>query len=357
MTKIFYFIITICSIQFLSAQNQTTTIEMSSANWDLPKGAKFEKFDNRKTLILPRSRATVKNLQFKNGTIEVDIYANSKRSFAGITFRKQNNTMEEVYMRMHKANQADAIQYTPIFNNESNWQLYREYQANVSFKNIGWNTLKIDVNNQIADVYVNGNKVLTIDNLRTEQTNGGIGLFALFTNRFSNFRVTHKKPISKEITTKENIIDPTIISQWNITQAKPYTSEDLSFKSFVNYNYSTVKTESSGLLPISKYVKKSTSGNFEQNKEDYIVASKTIHSKKEETKLFSFDYSDKIIVYLNGQKLFKGNNAFRTKGVQYMGHTGTFANQLYLPLKKGKNTIHCVVIDKANGWGLMGKLE
>lgn len=40
-----------------------------------------------------------------------------------------------------------------------------------------------------------------------------------------------------------------------------------------------------------------------------------------------------------------------------MGHLNLKANTLLLNLKKGENTIHCIVIDKANGWGLMGKLE
>lgn len=40
-----------------------------------------------------------------------------------------------------------------------------------------------------------------------------------------------------------------------------------------------------------------------------------------------------------------------------MGHLDMDTHILYLPLKKGTNTFHCVVIDKANGWGLIGKLE
>jgi len=76
-----------------------------------------------------------------------------------------------------------------------------------------------------------------------------------------------------------------------------------------------------------------------------------------ETRIFSFDYSDKIIVYLNGEVIFKGNNAFRAKGIQYMGHIDINTNRLYLPLESGVNKIHCVVIDKANGWGIIAKLE
>ena len=38
-------------------------------------------------------------------------------------------------------------------------------------------------------------------------------------------------------------------------------------------------------------------------------------------------------------------------------HMDINSNSLYLPLKMGVNKIHCVVIDKANGWGLIAKLE
>ena len=357
MTKILSVFIAIFSLQMVIGQNSSAKIEMLDSNWVLPKDALFENFDNRKTLLLKGGRATVKDLKFTNGTIEVDIYANSIRSFAGITFRKQHDTMEEVYLRMHKSSQVDALQYTPIFNNESNWQLFREYQAQLTFKNEGWNTLRIEVKNNSAEVFVNNQKAMTVDNLRTGHDIGEIGLFALFSNRFSNFRVTPMDVVDKIESNSKSVADTSIITKWEITKAALYDAEALDFEEFSNEEYMTVETEASGLLPISKYVKKSSSGNFEQNAEDYIVASTSIHANKEKTRLFSFDYSDKIIVYLNGKIYFEGNNSFRTKGVQYMGHMGINTNKLHLPLKKGVNKIHCVVIDKANGWGLMAKLE
>ncbi|MEM9680008.1 MAG: family 16 glycoside hydrolase, partial [Bacteroidota bacterium] len=167
MAKILYFLIALFSCQMVFGQHPSVEIDMLDSNWIIPKDAVFEDFDNRKTLVLKGKRATVKDLQFTNGTIEVDVYANAARSFAGITFRKQNDNMEEVYMRLHKSSQVDAVQYTPIFNDESNWQLFQEYQAQVSFKKQGWNNLRIEVNDTSAEIFVNGQKVMTIDKLRT----------------------------------------------------------------------------------------------------------------------------------------------------------------------------------------------
>ena len=198
---------------------------------------------------------------------------------------------------------------------------------------------------------------MTIDKLITGQNAGEIGLFALFSNRFSNFRITPKNVVEKTKKHSNSPVDSTIITKWEITKSKAYKAEELDFDSFLKQEYITVETEATGLLPISKYIKKSSAGSFEQNKEDYVVISTTVYTSNDETKLFSFDYSDKIIVYLNGKVVFKGNNAFRAKGIQYMGHIDINTNKLYLPLKKGANKIHCVVIDKANGWGLIAKLE
>ncbi|GMN08378.1 hypothetical protein MTsPCn9_09970 [Croceitalea sp. MTPC9] len=357
MKQLLYLVICLFGIQILVAQNTQTQIEMIPSNWNVPNDALFEKFDNRKTLVLKNGRATVKNLNFTNGSIEVDVYAKSKRSFAGISFREQDDTLEEVYMRLHKSNQADAVQYTPMFNNESNWQLYREHQANTSFKDEGWNTLRIELKNRSVQVFVNNVKVMTVDNLRTEQKEGIIGLWALFGNRFSNFRVTHGSISEKQAEIETPNRDMNIIRYWEITKAYPYEEGKVRFEDFSKENYTTVSTEASGLLPISKYVKKTTSGSFERNKEEYVVATTSINSKTNKTQIFSFDYSDKVLVFINGKLFFNGNNAFRQKGVQFMGHIDINTNKLYLPLKKGENKIHCVVIEKANGWGLIGKLE
>ena len=331
---------------------------MEAGSWEFFPGAKhtFEMLDGRPTMQL-NGRATITNQTFGNGILEVDVYANQKRSFAGIIFRKQDDTFEEAYMRMHKSRQVDAVQYTPIFHGESNWQLYPEYQANVTFKEEGWNTLRIEVQNNAAAVYVNGEQVLTVDQLRTDLTEGSVGLFALFGNRFSNFRITQKEmTIPVEAPTSSDT-DPNIIREWNVSEAAVYDANTLTFYAIANTKRKTVTTEPSGLLPISKHVRKQSSGNFERNREEYVVASTEIDAEAEQVKRFSFDYSDRILVYLNGALIFQGNNAFRAKNNQFQGHLGMTANTLFLNLKPGTNTLHCVVIEKANGWGLMGKLE
>ena len=334
------------------------TIPMQAKNWNGSKGDKldFELFDGRETLNLD-GKAVVSGMEFSNGILEVEVYAKQARSFAGFIFRKQDGTMEEVYMRMHKSRQPDAVQYTPTYHGESNWQLYPEHQANVTFKEEGWHTLRVEVNNLTASFFINNEKVLEVATLKSGNLSGEVGLFALFGNRFSNFRITKTgNAIVKE---PYPIVTPEkgIIGEWDLTEAQPYIENQLDFKDFEEAKTIQAFTEPMGLLPISKYLAKPSAGNFEGNPETYTVASTTIVVDQAQTRLFSFDFSDKIIVYLNGEPIFYGNNAFRSKNVQFQGHLGLSANILPLHLKKGTNRLHCVVIDRANGWGLIGKLE
>lgn len=347
----------LCITTFVQAQT-SQTIPLEEAYWTLEEGAKatFETFDGRPTMLLD-GKAFAKGIEFSNGVLEMDVYATSKRSFAGFLFRKQDRNFEEVYMRMHKSGQVDAVQYTPTYHGESNWQLYPEHQAQVTFATQGWNHARVVVDNWTATLFINGEQVLQVDYLKSGNLKGELGVWALLGNRFSNVSITK----TGEAVVKEPFPTPTpaegVIAEWQLTEAKPYTEGEIAFIDFEKAKTITAGTEQSGLLPISKYVAKPTSGNFDANPEAYTVASTTISVDADQTKLFSFDYSDKIVVYLNGSPIFYGNNAFRSKNNQYQGHIGLGANKIPLQLQKGINTLHCVVIDKANGWGLIGKIE
>lgn len=336
----------------LAAPSEPVLVSMSAAYWDVPKDAVFESFDDRETLKL-NGKAFLKEVSLQDGSISVDVYANTKRSFAGILFRKKDNSMEEVYMRMHKSSQVDAVQYSPTFRGELTWQLYREHQARVSLKNAGWNTLRIDIKGDAASVYVNDELAMEVNDLRTDHKEGAIGLFALFGNRFSNFQYQAKEYHPEEKTKVLQYAEG-LISEWSISGAKMY-STDTGLKDFANDSFQKVATEESGLLAFSKFLDKPSSGEFEKNQEACVLARVSVFSEEKRYARLAVDFSDKIFLFVNGNPVFRGNNAFRTKGVQYMGHLSLDANHLYIPLEKGENVIECLVIDRANGWGLMAK--
>lgn len=332
------------------------TMDWKANEWSFSENAvyRIETKAGQNSLFL-NGRADLVTSDFQNGTVEVDIFASGRRSFGGITFRGTETAQDEVYLRLHKGNQVDAVQYTPIYNGESNWQLYQELQAKVAFRENDWNQLRLDIKDSQLTVFVNGQEVLQVAHLRSGNAQGTIGLFGLFGTHFANLRIQKATGTAQLVATAPPQ-DPTIIHQWELSEALPY-SADLDLNQLLRLPTQQVATEASGLLPVSKYVAKSSGNNFEQNQEDVVLLSVNIQSDSEQVKHFLFDYSDRIILRLNGQILYKGNNTFRAKGLQYMGHLMRQAHSIPLPLKAGANRLECFLIERANGWGIMGQMN
>ena len=96
---------------------QSEIINFDSDRWELQQGSKVEEYLNQKSLV---GNATLKDVEFENGIIEVDVAFEGARYFAGINFRMQSaKNYEHFYLRPHKSNLPDAIQYTPVFNGTS----------------------------------------------------------------------------------------------------------------------------------------------------------------------------------------------------------------------------------------------
>ncbi|GLB53676.1 hypothetical protein NBRC110019_27170 [Neptunitalea chrysea] len=346
-----------CSVTQLLAQSTTISFNKEKWNTKTSTEANFAKFKDREALQLNGS-LFLNNFMLEQGEISVDIFCDSNRSFAGLIFHDSGDNSEEVYLRKHKSSQADAIQYTPIFNNESNWQLYPQLQSFYTFIPNQWNTLTIAFNAKKALVLINNEVTLEIPVLKTDNTTGKIGLWALKPGWFSNFKVEPLKHDLSAIKEPSEVYTLPLITEWELSKSTSIDSlSEYISKTPNNIKTITAPTEPNGLLPISKYIKKTSNRNFEYNTEEFTIATKTIHSNSKKEVRFMFDYSDRCIVVLNGKKLFIGDNSFKVKGVQYMGHLNKKSNTLLLSLQKGNNLLQVFVIEKANGWGLIGSLE
>jgi len=87
-----------------------------------------------------------------------------------------------------------------------------------------------------------------------------------------------------------------------------------------------------------------------------VLVKLTISSDKDQLKKLDMGYSDRIKVYCNGNALYSGTNTFRSRDFRYLGTIGYF-DAIYLPLKKGENTIVFAIAETFGGWGLMAKWE
>ena len=162
-----------------SSLAQSNSTAFDSRDWQMIN-AELVEFDGKQALM---GTAVLKDVEFQNGIIEVDIYATGKRSYPGVIFRVQNmQNYERFYTRPHRAGlYPDALQYVPVFNGIAGWQLYNGegYTAGAALPDSQWLHFKFEISGKQVKVFWGENKEpgLVINDLKHGISKGSLGLF------------------------------------------------------------------------------------------------------------------------------------------------------------------------------------
>ena len=93
--------------------------------WELRGKAALETHDGRKSLAVESGFGYARGVSFQDGTIEFEVQLTRRRSFVYLMFRMQSDAeYEELYLRPHKSGLPDALQYAPVYQGHSAWQLH-----------------------------------------------------------------------------------------------------------------------------------------------------------------------------------------------------------------------------------------
>jgi hypothetical protein len=317
------------------------------------------------SLYLEGCTALLKDVQFKDGIIEVDVAPTTKRIFAGIVFRApSHDNLEIIYLRLHKSGMPDAIQYCPRYNGIDGWQFYsgKGFTAEAVYSRSEWTHFKIVVEGQKAAVYLNNSQtpVLMVDEMKRDYQGGAIGLWGLNGANFTNFKFTPIEKGAFNMPAKRPAPDG-MISAWEIS--KSFVEKDINAETYPDaalqksFAWERVSSDATGLVNLSRFRKKTrvmTSTGL-QNGVDVVFAKTVIVSEKNQIKKLSFGYSDKVSIFLNGQILYAANATFQSRDPLFQGIVG-LNDHLYLPLKKGKNELMFAVSELFGGWGFLCQL-
>lgn len=343
--------ITIFLVVFTQLWAQSEVIDFESDQWIL-QNAEIKEHLGRTGLC---GNAVLKDVEFTNGTIEVDVAVSGARSYPGVNFRIQSNgNAEHFYIRPHRAGlYPDAIQYTPILNGISSWQLYNGdgFTNSGEFPENEWMHLKLEIAGKQARVFINDALVLEIPELQLGECKGAIGVSGPKNSSayFSNF--CYKIDDSLELPpAPPKDIPPGFLTEWEISQTFHASQVDFekhpSNQEIEELTWQKVIGEATGLVDVGKV-------HGRTGRETDVVFAKTvIESDAAQTKKFVFGYSDAISVFLNGEILYFGNSAYQQRDPSFLGIIG-LNDALYLPLKAGKNELMIIVAESFGGWGFM----
>jgi len=352
------------------------SLPADSPRWDLEGNAKVVDHQGRKALSLDGAAATVKDLEFRDGVIDVDVSTPASRGFFGIQFRVSGDgtAAEWVYLRQHKSGLADAMQYTPVLGTGLNWQLYNGpgFTGAVDIPQDVWFHLRLEVTGAQARLFVKDmdKPALLMDDLKSGLQRGQIALAVLTgATYFSNFTIRQTSDAAWQRHLPP--MPPGTLTRWTISPAYDALQRDLerplSASDVAGISWQAVEAEPPGLVALYRYRKAphphvTFQGDFSKRLDpqpgiQVLYARTSVDSDRAQVKRLALGYSDDVSVFLNGKILYRGRSAQGFRDPGFLGIVNPENDTVYLPLRKGKNELVLALSELGGGWGFVCRLE
>jgi hypothetical protein len=329
----------------------------------------FAEHLGRPSLYVPHGIATVRGVDFQDGTIEADLSTKTDGVFLGVAFRVEStNNYELIYFRPFSSGTVEAVQYTPALNGAIAWQLMpgQDAKAAADVPQDKWFHVRIQVEGLTAKLFLNDNTTpsLVVPNLKRGDTHGSIGFWGLFRGGYiSNLKFT---PAARRDRTleSETKVEEGFLTDWQLSSAYEVKDTDPETYPSGALRWQSVIAEPPGYVLVNRYRESpeimptpSREQMLTRFPGSRVVFAKTIINSRTggERKMW-FGYSDEVVVYLNGKRLFGGKNAWRFREPEALGNFG-LNDSLTLPLKQGQNELVLAVTEYMGGWAFGCKLD
>jgi hypothetical protein len=348
---------------------------LSQRNFKIPEvqtpqhNGELVDFLGRQSFRLARGLAYTQNVEFRNGTIDVDIAADASTRFFGVAFHVQSDDdYEVIFFRPRNTGTDQAVQYTPGLRGANVWQLYTGpgYTATADIPRNQWIHVRIVVSGLVAKLFLNSapEPSLVIPDLKLGQVKGGIGFWGhLGGGYFSNLSITIDSTVYDS--TVKRHFDPGALTDWELSETFDAAHTNLdTHPDVVHMNWEKVDAETPGMVVINRY-RRSPNIDLPEMEErnrgvvtgaQVVFARTIIHSERDQTRRMNLGYSDDVVVYLNGKPIYAGNNELGSRQPSFLGLLDTHNDAVYLPLTKGDNQLVLAVTEFFGGWGFMCKM-
>jgi hypothetical protein len=361
--------------QASSQTPQTLSVPVDSPRWELQEQAKVAEYQGRKSLFLNGGAATLKDFEMRDGVVDVDVATTASRGFFGIQFRldKDGSNGEWIYLRPHKSTYPDAIQYTPVLNTGANWQIYNGsgFTAAIDIPKDAWFHLRLEIAGAQAKLYVKDmdKPALVMKDLKSGIQRGQVALHVLTgATYFSNFEIR----TTREVTWERHLpaMPEGTLTKWSLSPSYNALARNLESPLTMSesdaIHWQDVEAEPPGFVVLYRYreaphLRVSFATDFSKRLEPQpgtkvLYARTNIDSDREQVKKLYIGYSDDVSVFLNGKILFRGRSAQNFRDPGFLGIVNPENDTVYLPLRKGSNTLVLAVSELGGGWGFICRL-
>ena len=357
----------------LPAQATTSHAIPLDAKWELSKqGARIGTYGGRRAILLGTGGAIRRDVSLQDGTIEFDVMVTPHRTFVYVQFRMQSDDEhEEMYLRPHKSELADAIQYAPVWNGEGNWQLYHGPGATApaTFVHGKWMHVRLVLSGRRAALFVGNVRTPQLVAQLARDPAAGYIAFRSFEGAgaqrsavsaaYANVSIRPgdvSYHFGDEVASQSGsaVVQAELVRHWQLSppfvaSPGPVTELPASERDSSRATWRSYDTDANGLLVIGRHVRRPAA-------QSAIVARLTLRADSAVLRRLHLGYSDYVTVFVNGRPVFAGDAHYSYDAPRQEGLIGLFQSSVWLPLTPGDNEILLIVNDSFGGWGLMGAL-
>jgi hypothetical protein len=247
-------------------------------------GAEMVTWQGREALRLENGLVLAPRGPMRDLSMEV-LIGTEGAAYPGVAFRVADvSNYELAYAVPHVSGQWDALQYDPVFHGSNTWQLYHGpgYQREAEVPTGRWFRLKLDCCGSRAIASVNGQPPLEVGQLAHPTAAGRFGLWTFQPAYFSDLQVS-------------------ACEQLALTRAAEPTRETGAVGSWFVEGHGVVACEPHGPLNLNRY--------FSPSMEKARLVRRFETSRDGEV-TFEFGYSDTLMLQLDGQAVYSGENRF-----------------------------------------------
>lgn len=347
----------------LNAQSETPDIiEFDGKTWRITaREASVGDHLGRQALILQGGRLWLDE-NFSDGVIEFDVAFEEGQGFIGPMWRaERDDRFEEIYFRTHLSGKPDAVQYTPVENGLSAWQIFSDGNAlaAIDLKYNAWNHVKVVVKGDAAEFYFNSETPqLHIPDLKTDIKSGRVGLRVSGQHgigRFANIVVRSLRAGEDLIGEPRESPEPPegLITSWQVSS--PFAEADVAQtlkldKDAANaFSWRSLAVETNGVANLARLA-------GADDDSDTVFVRLNINADRAMMKELRFGYSDRVRIYLNGKRVYYGDAGWRVRDYRFLGTVGFF-DSAGLDLRRGDNELLVAVSETFGGWAWAGAIE
>lgn len=329
-------------------------IPWDESMWDVEaRESRVETYQGREALYLRAGNAWLQGVEFQDGVIEFDVAAPAAQGFHGLRFRAVDRfNHEHVYLRPHLSGKPDAVQYNPIFNGVSGWQMYSDprYALPATITPDRWVRVRVGVRGRRMEMTIDGEPLVFPDLVR-DPVSGGVALNSSTSEaRFANFviRPGADPGFSDEPGAPEVPPEPGTVVRWRVSEPFPEEVVDgvaqLPPAARRGHDWATLAADVRGIANIAKLRARRDGSNT-------VFAAVTLRADEACTAHVRIGFSDRVRAFLNGRQLFAGADEYGTRDYRFLGTMGLF-DELFLPLEEGDNELWLAVSENFGGWGV-----